>query len=82
MPVDRGEGLHGPGAVLALLPADEDPVGAEQIADGAPLGEELRVRQHLGCDSIHLKNITNFLSKRNNKKIKKPEEISSYMSPF
>ena len=45
--VDRSEGLHRPRAVLAHLPADEDPVRAEQVADGAPLGQELRVGQHL-----------------------------------
>ena len=47
VPVDRGEGLHGPGAVLAHLAADEDPVRVEQVVDGAPLGEELRVGEHL-----------------------------------
>ena len=45
--VDGGEVLHRSGSVLAPLTADEDPVGVEQVADGAPLGKELWVGQHL-----------------------------------
>ena len=45
--VDGGKGLHCSVPVLAPLPTDEDPVGVEQVADGAPLGKELGVGQHL-----------------------------------